>query len=257
MYYWNKLIGKTESDFVATLQSSDKEESASDFVTTIIFLFPFPNFVNYPKIYNTWEELKNPSSSCFINFDDLSFYKTWNGEAIINFKWKTFGRKYYLAIWAIYTIFICSFITVVALSNKISWDYQIFFLNTAIILGFWHLFFEIRQFYYSPQQYFSSAWNYIDLPAIISTIITSVYWLMNGTVSIWAITFSTLLLELQFILFFRFIPFFESYLALIMNTIDKVLSFLIIFGLIIFAFAHALFLLLQSTSEISQSSNGI
>ncbi|RIB28676.1 hypothetical protein C2G38_1396443 [Gigaspora rosea] len=79
---------------------------------------------------------------------------------------------------------------------------------------------------------------------------------MNGTVSIWAITFSTLFLELKFILFFRFMPFFGSYLAIIMNTIDKVFSFLIIFGLIIFAFAHALYLLLQSTSEISQSSNG-
>ncbi|RIB28680.1 hypothetical protein C2G38_1396557 [Gigaspora rosea] len=40
-----------------------------------------------------------------------------------------------------------------------------------------------------------------------------------------------------------------------MNTIDKVLSFLIIFGFIILTFAHALYLLLQSTSEISQTSN--
>ncbi|KAF0527752.1 transient receptor potential cation channel subfamily a member 1-like [Gigaspora margarita] len=237
-HYWNKLI----------YGSADAEDK-------IKLLIPLPNFVNYPKEYSTWNELRNPYPSCFINFNDLSFYKTWNGEAIINFKWKTFGRKYYLAIWAIYTIFACSFITVVTLSDNISWNYQIFFLSIAVILGLWHLFFEFRQFYFSPIYYFSSTWNYIDLLAIISTILTSIYWLMNGSVSIWAITFSTLFLELKFILFFRFMPFFGSYLAMTMNTIDKVFSFLIIFGLIIFAFAHALYLLLQSTSEISKPSN--
>ncbi|RIB28685.1 hypothetical protein C2G38_2157285 [Gigaspora rosea] len=154
----SKLIGGSKSKIEDTQQSADSEP-------TIILLFPFSNFVNYPKTYSTWEELKNPSTSCFINFDYLSFYKTWN---------------------------------VVALSNNISWSYQFFFLNIAVVLGFWHLFFEIRQLYYSPQKYFS------NLPA------TSTFWLMNGTVSIWAITFSTLLLELKFILFFRFIQFFGS-----------------------------------------------
>ena len=81
---------------------------------------------------------------------------------------------------------------------------------------------------------------------------TSINWLKYGYTSTWAITFSTLLLELKFIIFFRYIEFFGIYLAMIMNTVDKVVSFLIIFGLVIFAFAHSLHLLLRSVSETFQ-----
>ncbi|CAG8506102.1 8875_t:CDS:2, partial [Scutellospora calospora] len=214
---------------------------------------PLPGFVSYPKYDSFWKELINPQLSCFIEFEDLSFYETWNGEAIINFKWDTFGRNYYYAIWAVYTVFLCSFVIVATFSDNISWHYQKFFLTTAVILGFWHLFLEIRQFIHSPSNYLSSIWNYIDLSAVISTIVTSICWLKYGSASTSAITFTTLFLELRFIVFFRTISFFGMYLAIIMNTIDKVISFLIIFGFIILAFAHSLHLLLRSAYETSDS----
>ncbi|PKK75026.1 hypothetical protein RhiirC2_774130 [Rhizophagus irregularis] len=37
------------------------------------------------------------------------FYKNLNGEAIVDFKWKTFGRYYYFLIWFIFTTFQISF----------------------------------------------------------------------------------------------------------------------------------------------------
>ncbi|RIB19599.1 hypothetical protein C2G38_2035927 [Gigaspora rosea] len=45
------------------------------------------------------------------------------------------------------------------------------------------------------------------------------------------------------------------YLAMIMKTVDKVISFLIIFGLFTFALAHSLHLLIGSESEISRDFN--
>src|SRR6185437_11784386 len=53
-------------------------------------------------------------------------------------------------------------------------------------------------------------------------------------------------------MFFRPIKFFGIYLAMIMNTVDRVISFLIIFGFLTLAFAHSLHLLLRSASETSQ-----
>ncbi|KAF0431421.1 hypothetical protein F8M41_005403 [Gigaspora margarita] len=107
-------------------------------------------------------------------------------------------------------------------------------------------------FYNTWNKYFESLWNYLDLSAIISAIVTSIIWLINGSVSTGAITFTTLLLELKFIIYLRFIRCFGIYLAMIMNTADKVVAFLILFGLIILAFAHSLHLLLRS--EIFQDS---
>ncbi|KAF0470699.1 hypothetical protein F8M41_025298 [Gigaspora margarita] len=125
-------------------------------------LFSLPKFVSYPDEYNPWIELLKPESSCFTEFTDFSFYQTWNGEAIINYKWNTFGKKYYIKAWTIYVVFLCSFVTVATLSDIISWVYQIILIYTTIILGFWHLLIEICQFIYSPKDYFSSSWNYLD-----------------------------------------------------------------------------------------------
>ncbi|RIB23054.1 hypothetical protein C2G38_909813 [Gigaspora rosea] len=94
--------------------------------------------------------------------------------------------------------------------------------------------------------YVTSLWNYLDLGAIISAIVTSIIWLINGSVSIGAITFTTLLLELKFINYLRSISCFGIYLAMILNTADKVLAFILLIGLIILAFAHSLHLLLRS-----------
>ncbi|KAF0412139.1 transient receptor potential cation channel subfamily a member 1-like [Gigaspora margarita] len=173
-------------------------------------MFPLPNFVTYyenDEDDSFFKKLFKPKSSHFINIDDLTFYSTWNGEALINFKWNTFGKKYYFAIWIIYLVF---------------------------------------------SEYFESLWNYIDLGAIIPAIVTSVIWLINGSVSTGAIIFTALLLELKFIIYLRVIRYFGIYLALILNTKGSVVSFLLLFGLIILAFVHSLHLLLRS--EIFQDS---
>ncbi|KAF0431412.1 hypothetical protein F8M41_005394 [Gigaspora margarita] len=72
-------------------------------------------------------------------------------------------------------------------------------LIISIVLGFWYLLVEIRDMISSYKAYFEISWNYLDLSAIISAIVTSIAWLINGSVPIGALTFTTLLLELKFI----------------------------------------------------------
>ncbi|KAF0412822.1 transient receptor potential cation channel subfamily a member 1-like [Gigaspora margarita] len=100
-----------------------------------------------------------------------------------------------------------------------------------------------------------SVYYLLDLIAILFTTLTSIEWLKSGVADIQSITFSILFLEIKFIIFFRATKFLGIYLAMIMKTVDKVISFLIIFGLFTFALAHSLHLLIGSESEISQDFN--
>ncbi|RIB28364.1 hypothetical protein C2G38_1514038 [Gigaspora rosea] len=131
-----------------------------------------------------------------------NFYRYLNGEALLKFKWNTYGRKYYFAILAIYTVFLLSFVIAATLYKSISQTTLFILLYTTIGLGIWHLFFEYRQFIHAPLTYVYISWNFLDLAAIFSTIATSIDWLKNGSAPTQAITFSTLFLEIKFILFF-------------------------------------------------------
>ncbi|RIB06366.1 hypothetical protein C2G38_2253262 [Gigaspora rosea] len=162
---------------------------------TTILAIPLPNFVSYPKKYNYLKELFYPEPNLFSHskkFEkiDEEFYRYLNGEALLEFKWNTYGRKYYFLIWATYTIFLGSFIIVSSFSDNISWFCQQIFLYTDIVLGFWHLFVEFRQFLiYSPMNYL------LNLAATLSTIATSIYWLKNGSAPTWPSPFQLYFLK--------------------------------------------------------------
>ncbi|RIB06320.1 hypothetical protein C2G38_2217432 [Gigaspora rosea] len=81
--------------------------------------------------------------------------------------------------------------------------------------------------------------------AILFPVLTSIDLLQSSTTPIWAITISILLLELKFITFFRAIEFGGTYWAMIIGVIKSSLSFFVIIGLIMFAFAHSLHILLR------------
>jgi hypothetical protein len=132
----------------------------------VIFVVPFPNYLTYPKDYNKFKEFffipkSNPFSQSLVNND---FYKTWNGEAIINFKWRVFGRYYYAAIWFFFIIFFICFTLASSVSSKIiSENKKELLLISSIILGLLHLSFEIRQFIWNPVRWILYLWNWIGI----------------------------------------------------------------------------------------------
>ncbi|RIB28867.1 hypothetical protein C2G38_2156839 [Gigaspora rosea] len=192
--------------------------------SSVKLVIPLPNFVTYPKDYNFWKELLLPESSGFaespynkmINYE---LYKYINIEALLEFKWNTYGRMYYFVIWAIYTIFLCSFTIAATLSRKIYQDDLNFLLYLTIFL---------------------------DLGVFLFPTISSFIWLHNGTISVPMIAISILLLDIKFLLFFRVFEFSGTYFSMIFRSAKSTFSFSIIFLFIIFAFAHSLYFLLHS-----------
>ncbi|RIB00606.1 hypothetical protein C2G38_1146124 [Gigaspora rosea] len=224
--------------------------------STTILAIPLPNFVSYPKKYSPWRELLIPKANPFIHSNKVEvineeFYRYLNGEALLKFKWNTYGRKYYLIIWTIYTVFLCSFVVAASFYKSISQTTLSILLNITICLGIWHLFFELRQFIFSPLAYLTSAWNFFDLGAFLLPMISSFIWLQNNDMPTEWATFSTLLLEIKFLLFFRAIQFSGDYFSMILGVAQRGFSFLIILGFIIVAFAHSLHLLLRPTVDVS------
>ena len=100
-------------------------------IPTIRYVVPFPQMCKYQeKDYNPWNEiLYKPKTILFCNVDSKNFYKWWNFAAIIDFKWKTYGRFYYFLIWFFYTIFfICFALAVTALHQILMIFIIIYFL---------------------------------------------------------------------------------------------------------------------------------
>ncbi|PKY61419.1 hypothetical protein RhiirA4_486365 [Rhizophagus irregularis] len=126
----------------------------------ITFMIPYINFVNYSKDYNWFLELIRPQSSPFTETVNRNIYKTWNGEALINFKWNAYGKYYYAMIWILFIALLGCFTTAATIPQQYINDevrQQLFI--ASIILGFIHLILEIRQFFYKITKWFKNFWN--------------------------------------------------------------------------------------------------
>jgi hypothetical protein len=129
---------------------------------SIILIIPYVNYSCYPSKYSSWwKEIIKPQSSVFVNTCKKEFYGNWNGEAIINFKWKTFGRSYYFIIWLIFTVFLVCFTVASYPTNYITQEVRIKLYIASITFGLLQIIlFELRQFIWNPKKYFSSIWNW-------------------------------------------------------------------------------------------------
>jgi hypothetical protein len=116
---------------------------------------PLPQFVSYNTKYNSLKEFfLGPEKNEFLRLRGSDLYSDWNGEALLNFKWKKFGRLYYCINWFFYAIFLITF--ALATHGKFP---RVFFIISAI-LGFLQLlFFEVRQFLWNMKKYIFNIWN--------------------------------------------------------------------------------------------------
>ncbi|PKY49577.1 hypothetical protein RhiirA4_545380 [Rhizophagus irregularis] len=133
------------------------------YITTtpmITFMIPYINFVNYSRDYNWFVELIKPQPSPFTETINRNIYKTWNGEALINFKWNAYGKYYYAMIWILFIALLGCFTTAATIPQKyINEEVRQQLFIASIILGFIHLIFEIRQFFYNIAKWFYNFWN--------------------------------------------------------------------------------------------------
>ncbi|PKC75174.1 hypothetical protein RhiirA1_528989 [Rhizophagus irregularis] len=204
---------------------------------TITFIVPYIKFINYPQRYNWFSELIKPQPSPFVETTmNRDIYNTWNGEAIINFKWNTYGKYYYSIIWIGFIALLGCFTAAATIPQQyIDDDIRKKLLIASIVFGFIHLSFEVRQFIYNPLKWVSDFWNIFDIIAYVLPIYTSIYWLqideMNDKI-ISLLSFSCLFLDIKFLLFFRALEYFG-------------------------VFAHAFFILLLPRSDFSLDNRSI
>ncbi|RGB28185.1 hypothetical protein C1646_768131 [Rhizophagus diaphanus] len=134
--------------------------AVSALTPTITFMIPYIKFVNYPRDYNWLWELIKPQSSPFVKTISREIYKTWNGEALINFKWNTYGKYYYAIIWILFMALLGCFTSAATIpQHYFSDNTQKQLLIASIILGFIHLSFEVRQIIYNPIKWIHNLWN--------------------------------------------------------------------------------------------------
>ncbi|GET02375.1 hypothetical protein GLOIN_2v1790296 [Rhizophagus clarus] len=203
-------------------------------IPTITFMNCYIKFVNYPQNYNWFLELFKPQPSPFVQTITYDIYKTWDGESLINFKWNVYGKYYYIMIWIGYmTLFGCFTATATIPQQYISNDIQKQLLITSIILGFFHLNFEVH------------------IIAFLLPIYTSIYWLQTDIRNIQLLSFTCLFLNLKFLLFFRVFESFGIYFAIIISVGKQIIYFLVVLLIIIISFAHALYILLSPKDNFS------
>ncbi|CAJ0873075.1 14442_t:CDS:2 [Entrophospora sp. SA101] len=129
-------------------------------------------------------------------------------------------------------------------------------LYSTIILGLFHLNFEVRQFVWDPKEYVFDFWNLFDFGAYFIPVVTSVLLLchhekIDDQLLVSLVSASSLLLDLKFLLFLRVIKYFGIYFAIVIGVARKVFSFLVILTIIILSFAHAFHLLLKPSTPIN------
>ncbi|PKK70585.1 hypothetical protein RhiirC2_849799 [Rhizophagus irregularis] len=179
-------------------------------------MIPYIKFVNYPKDYDWLLKIIMPQSSPFVKTISGDIYKTWNGEAIINFKWNTFGKYV-----------------------------QVQLLIASIILGLIHLSFEIRQIIYNPIKWIRNFWNIFNILACVLPIFSAAHWLQTDDKHVKLLSFSCLFLDIKFLLFFRVFESFGVYFAIIISVAKQIISFIVVLFIIIISFAHAFYIMLS------------
>ncbi|GBC02452.1 hypothetical protein RclHR1_04630008 [Rhizophagus clarus] len=147
----------------------------------ITFMSSYIKFMNYPKDYNWFLELILPQPSPFVETISNNIYKTLDGEALINFKWNSYGKYYHSMIWITFMALLGCFNTAAKLPQQYIGDnVQRRLLIASIILGFIHLSFEIRRFIYNPAKWMKDIGNLFDAFVYTLPIYTSILWLQTN-----------------------------------------------------------------------------
>ncbi|CAG8465583.1 14744_t:CDS:10 [Funneliformis caledonium] len=209
------------------------------------FFIPYIKFDSYPQEYSWWWELIKPAPSTFVETISRDIYKTMNGEALIIFKWNKYGKLYYSIIWVGFIALLGCFTIAATFSEEfIPQNIRKQLLLASTILGFVHLTFEIRQFIYSPLKWVRDVWNILDLTAYLLTIGSSIYWYQTNDKNVQLLSVTCLFLDMKFLLFLRAFESFGVYFEIILSVAKRIISFLVVLGIILISFAHAFYILL-------------
>ncbi|CAB5209614.1 unnamed protein product [Rhizophagus irregularis] len=196
-------------------------------------------------------------------------------EAAINYRWVP-ARNYFLRLYVLFILYATCYAVVCGfyLSHVRMTGHLNNFIFVLIIylyyLGFFLIFVEYRQLVHLGWKNYINFFNIFDLFAIISPLfvlsvfIIKSYKFSNGFADVVttqeitvSISFTVLILWFEFILYLRLLSETARYIFIILNILEKSYIFLLFMFLVLAAFAHSMFILLQhpTFTNVTQKSD--
>ncbi|KAF9383655.1 hypothetical protein CPC16_008828, partial [Podila verticillata] len=244
-----------------------------------IYVSPFPKLSMYGP-YQGWQGIfGDPARSAFTEIAGQDYFDSPAMIAMLEFKWHKFGFYRWLRRFFVVLVFFILYVILTAKQTEIfSGPDGVSFGNedadarymskwrpvfwTTIGFGCILLFLELLQFRAGPSKYIRSPYNFFDLAAYSTPIIGCALFLSTkeGTIDpeantdkgphqIWVMSFAVLALYLNILFELRVVRQLGVVVNIILNIMRRTVWFLLIFGLFLLAFTHALLHLLHTGHE--------
>ncbi|GBC05563.1 hypothetical protein RclHR1_00630010 [Rhizophagus clarus] len=194
---------------------------------------------------------------------DNNIFNNPTMEAAIKYRWIP-ARNYFLRLYVFFILYATCFAIICEfyLSHvRITGNLNTFIFLLIIYfyyLGFFLIFVEYRQLIHLGWKNYITFFNLFDLLALVSPLVvmtvfvTSSFKFSNGFADVVttqeitvAISFSMLVLWFEFILYLRLLSETARYIFIILNILEKSYIFLLFMFLVLAAFSHSMFILLQ------------
>lgn len=153
-------------NIIETISGGEEEEKFG--IPVVVFLIPLYKFSSFSTNFDLYYDIYNPKSNGFVDMHYPAFYKEWNAEALLNFKWHTYGKYYYYTHWTWFLIYLLMFAIGTTVSpSGLSTEMRHILLSASIIIGFVFFTFEIRDFLWRPRKYLKNFWNLFGMTIIL------------------------------------------------------------------------------------------
>ncbi|CAG8432729.1 7056_t:CDS:10 [Diversispora eburnea] len=191
--------------------------------------------------YNRWIK---PRTSVFAQIafqNNQGFYTGQMMQVILNQKWNSFGRRYFIFSFMLHILYYCLF--AIGLEANQKWIYIL-----VSVLAIFFLTRELWQFSGYPLDYLKGFYNWIDVGVYSLPLITSFLFLQHGNVSDSLKAFSILLIWTHFVIQLRIFENLGIFINILIEIGIKIFWFMIVFSIIIWAFSHAFVTYLSAKS---------
>ncbi|CAG8530852.1 9590_t:CDS:10 [Paraglomus occultum] len=224
-----------------------------------ICVVPLPGFTEYPNF--AFYDLVYKGKECCSRFADAVFcgridlFGERSMEAIINFKWRQFARRYAYFLIVLYILYLASFMFVITVdAGRVQLDDKYKNIATKVfiflVLGLGAVFLssETRQILHKPYYYICNIYNLVDLVSLVMPIAYAINSLVgDGSFQSSYIGASMFFVYLNLILKLRIFEKLGIAIFIIIEIVSNVYRFVLAMGIMVLAYTHTYWILLANT----------
>ncbi|PKY52149.1 hypothetical protein RhiirA4_469605 [Rhizophagus irregularis] len=245
-------------------ESKDEEKEEYNFKKNILNIFLLIFIPRWYKVGRNDKIILSPFSRTILHEND-DIYDNPAIEAVISFQWQN-AKNYFFSLFIRFLIYATCFGLVswayLDHSNIISQNFLLILIIVFYYLAIYQLITEVIEFRYRGIEKYCEIFNIFDTISIILAVTIMTIMLKNFQLSdgfgsaedniglIVGISFSIFLLWIELILYLRLLPVIGIYIYHVIIIIKTIFPFFIFMAIVIFAFAHTMFVLLRNATDI-------